>query len=98
MTVAGPHEERPDGQVPVGEVLRAARDAFASLFGREPESVSGVEKVDGGWRLIAEVTELERIPPSTSMMASYEISLNERGELKGYRRQRSYYRSQAGEA
>jgi hypothetical protein len=86
-----------DGAPPVGEVLRAGRDAFASIFGREPESVSGVEKVDGGWRLVVEVTELERIPQSTSVMASYEVRLNDQGDVEGYRRTRRYYRNQAGE-
>ena len=89
-------EER-DGAPSVGEVLRTGRDAFASIFGREPESVSGVEKVDGGWRLAVEVTELERIPQSTSVMASYEVRLSDQGDLEGYRRTRRYYRNQAGE-
>jgi hypothetical protein len=76
--------------------MRSGREAFASLFGHEPESVLGVEKVDDGWRLILEVTELERIPWTTSVMGTYEVHLNEHCDLDGYRRTRLYYRNQAG--
>ena len=96
MTSSGRPEER-DGGLPMGEVVRAGREAFASILGREPESVSSVEKVDEGWRLLVEVTELERIPQSTSVMASYEVRLSDRGDLEGYRRTKRYYRNQAGE-
>jgi hypothetical protein len=93
--------ERPeagsDGRASLEEVVRSGRDAFASVFGREPESVSEVERVDEGWRLVLEVTELERIPQSTNVMASYEIRLDDQGGLEGYRRTKRYYRNQAGE-
>ena len=87
----GPADER----LPLAEVIRAGGEAFASLFGAEPESVPGVEKVDDGWRLILEVTELERVPWTTSLMATYEVHLNEHCDLDGYRRTRGYYRNQA---
>ena len=90
-SVGGPADERP----PLAEVIRVGREAFASLFGHEPESVPGVEKVDDGWRLILEVTELERMPWTTSVMATYEVHLNEHCDLDGYRRTRGYYRNQA---
>ena len=88
---------RSDGGTPISQVVRAGADAFAALHGRHPDSVSGVQKVDEGWRLDMEVTELERIPPSTTVMATYEVELDAGGEVRGYRRKRRYYRNQAGD-
>jgi hypothetical protein len=59
---------------------------LAALTGREPESVLGVTRVDGGWELTVEVVELERIPPSTNITATYEAELDEEGNLVSYRR------------
>jgi hypothetical protein len=86
-----------DGGTPISQVVHAGADAFAALYGRNPDSVSGVQKVDEGWRLDVEVTELERIPPSTTVMATYEVDLDADGEIRGYRRKRRYYRNQAGD-
>ena len=96
MATPRPHDGRPNGGTSVSEVVRVGREAFASLTGHEPDGVSSVDRVDGGWRLILEVTELERIPPPTSVMASYEVHLNDDGDLEGYRRMGRYYRNQAG--
>ena len=41
--------------------------------------------------------ELERIPPSTDVLASYEVALDGDGNLLGYERTRRYVRSQADE-
>jgi hypothetical protein len=87
-----------DGNTPISQVVRAGADAFAALHGRSPDSVSGVQKVDEGWRLDMEVVELERIPPSTTVMATYEVDLDADGEVRGYRRKRRYYRNQAGDS
>ena len=89
-----------DGQrrVALSQVLRAATSDFAELVGKPPEGVSGVERTDDGWLVSVEVTELERIPPSTSVMATYEMDVDADGEVQSYRRVRRYYRSQATEA
>lgn len=78
-----------------GKAAAAARREIAELMGRAPEAVSGVERDDEGWLVTIEFVELERIPQSTDVMATYEVSLDEHGELTGYRRTKRYVRSQA---
>jgi hypothetical protein len=73
----------------------AAKNEIAELMGRAPEAVSGVERDDDGWLVTVEFVELERIPQSTDVMATYEVSLDDGGELTGYRRTKRYVRSQA---
>jgi hypothetical protein len=80
------------------QLVRDAAAQLTELTGRAPDTVSGLERDGDGWRLQIEVVELERIPESTSVMASYEMTIDEAGNLLGYRRTRRYFRNQAGES
>ncbi|MFF3246727.1 gas vesicle protein [Streptomyces sp. NPDC002870] len=77
------------------EVARRARTQLAELTGMETDAVSSVTKTDDGWSLEIEVLELSRIPDTTSLLASYEVTLDSRAELTGYRRIRRYVRGRA---
>jgi hypothetical protein len=57
--------------------------------------VTALERIDGGWRITCEVVELERIPNSTDVLATYVVELDGDGELLQYERIRRYYRAQA---
>jgi Gas vesicle synthesis protein GvpO len=76
------------------DVVRAARDQLAQLTGMTAEAVSSFTRSegDGGWTLTVEVLELERVPDTTSLLASYEVTVDDRGILTGYRRVRRYER------
>ena len=50
-----------------------------------------------GWRVAVEVLELERIPSTTDVMATYEVRLDDEGELQGYRRVHRYLRGSPGD-
>ena len=45
--------------------------------------------------LTVEVCELERVPNTTDVLASYVVQLDDRGGLLGYKRDRRYQRGQA---
>ncbi|MGW0286515.1 gas vesicle protein GvpO [Streptomyces sp. NPDC003236] len=77
------------------EVLREARAQLAELTGLQPESVSSFEQTESGWSLDVEVLELERVPDTMSLMASYQVELDEEGQLTGYRRVRRYERGRS---
>jgi hypothetical protein len=76
---------------PVAAVVRAALEQFSDLTGY-PASVSGVRKEDAGWSVLVDVVEVERIPNSTSVMATYRVDLDSDGDLTGYERLRRYNR------
>ena len=78
-----------------GQVVATAREQLAALVGKEPDSVSALERTDEGWRVTLEVVEVSRIPASTDVLASYEVELDGDRNLASYRRGRRYYRSQA---
>ncbi|MFD8236546.1 gas vesicle protein [Streptomyces sp. NPDC059696] len=77
------------------EVLRQARGQLAELTGMEAESVSSFEQTEEGWALEVEVLELERVPDTMSLMASYQVELDAEGQLTGYRRVRRYERGRS---
>ncbi|MGX1624156.1 gas vesicle protein GvpO, partial [Streptomyces sp. NPDC055506] len=77
------------------DVLRQARGQLAELTGMEAETVSSFEQTEEGWALEVEVLELERVPDTMSLMASYQVELDTEGQLTGYRRVRRYERGRS---
>lgn len=91
-------EESSNGRVAVGEAIRMARSLVEELAGRSPESVSGVSRSDeGGWTVSVDVVELSRVPPSTDLLATYEVVVDSRGDLVDMTRARRFVRGQADE-
>ncbi|OEV05813.1 gas vesicle protein [Streptomyces oceani] len=74
--------------------MRAAARQLTELLGAEPSSVSALRSVEAGWSADVEVVEIERIPDTSSVMASYRVQLDRQGRLLGYERVRRYARGQ----
>jgi hypothetical protein len=80
------------------KMAQQARRQLAEITGMEAESVSSLRRDDdGGWTLIVEVLELSRVPSTDDVIGSYEVQLDEDGELLEYQRIRRYPRSKADE-
>ncbi|MER5361208.1 gas vesicle protein [Streptomyces sp. NPDC002785] len=86
--------KRATHRVSAPRAMRYAAEQLQELLGRAPESVSAVRPTEDGWQADVEVLELERVPPTTSVMASYRVTLDEAGELVAYERTRRYARGQ----
>lgn len=84
-----------DGNPTPMEILRQARAQLAELTGKTAESVSSFEQTEDGWVLEVEVLELDRVPDTMSLMASYQVELDPQGQLTGYRRVRRYERGRS---
>jgi hypothetical protein len=92
-----PHD-MPSRRLSSIEATRAAKEYFTELTGKECERISGLSRTENGWSVVLEVVELERIPQTTDLMASYCVNLDLSGELLGYDRIRRYCRCQPDEA
>jgi hypothetical protein len=79
------------------ELIAIAKETVADLTGFTPESVSGLQWDGEHWLVTVDVCELERIPSTTDVMASYVVQLDEGGGIVGYKRTRRYLRSQVEE-
>ena len=80
------------------DVLARAKLSFGQLTNLPVESISRVEHVDDGWQVNFEVVELQRVPRSTDVLASYEVDADRSGNLRAWRRMRRYQRNQQEEA
>ena len=79
------------------DVTSAALRQIAAVTGRRTDTVSAAERTDDGWRLEVELVELERVPSTTNILATYQVDLDDDCALVGYRRLRRYYRNAAEE-
>ncbi|MET7605844.1 gas vesicle protein [Streptomyces avermitilis] len=85
---------RPSQRLSAPRAMLSAMQQLKALLGKAPESVSAVRPTDDGWEAEVEVLEIERIPETTSVMASYRVTLAADGELMAYERIRRYTRAQ----
>ncbi|MCL7497164.1 MULTISPECIES: gas vesicle protein [Streptomyces] len=78
-----------------GAVARRAAEMLQSLISHRVEGVTAVRRTDDGWCVEVDVLELARIPDTTSLLATYEVKLDEDGELLEYYRTHRYRRGAA---
>jgi hypothetical protein len=81
----------------VAAVVERARSHVANVVGKDPESVSGISHANGSWSVIIEVVEVHRVPESTDVLGSYEVVLDEGGDLVRIEPRGRYRRSQVEE-
>ena len=72
--------------------VRGALEQFAELTQLEPVGATGVRRDGEGWSVLVDVVELERVPSTTSVMATYRVDLDGNGDLCGYERLRRFVR------
>jgi hypothetical protein len=73
--------------------IRSAVEQFGLITGRQPDSVTGVRATpDGGWSVLIDVVELERIPATTSILATYRVDIGPDSGLLSCERLRRYTR------
>jgi Gas vesicle synthesis protein GvpO len=89
---SGRHGDDGDSRVTMTQALRAAAGQLAELLGTEPGAVSALKPTESGWCADVEIVEIARIPDTTSVMASYRVELDRRGQITGYERTRRYAR------
>ena len=70
---------------------------LVDLTGKEFEGIVGLAKDDDGWTIQVEVLEMRRIPTTTDVLAVYEVTIDQGGDLTGYHRVDRYVRGSAGE-
>jgi hypothetical protein len=74
------------------DAARAGLRQVAELTSNRPEGVTDVARTDDGWTVGVEVVEVERIPSSTDVLATYEVTIDSGGDLVSYRRIKRYLR------
>lgn len=86
-----------NGRLSARDLTRSARETIEDLTGRQVETVSAMQWDGESWLMTVDVCELERIPNTTDVLASYIVQLDDSGGLLGYKRDRRYQRGHADE-
>ena len=73
-------------------MVRSALAQFNDVTGQQAVAASGLRQEGDGWSVLVDVVELERIPDTTSVMATYRVDIDAQGELSGFERLRRYTR------
>jgi hypothetical protein len=89
-------DARDNGKLSASELGEAALQTVVELTGAQPEAVTGLEWDGDGeyWQVTVDVLELERIPNTTDVLASYAVQLDQEGTLRGYKRLGRFQRGQ----
>lgn len=78
------------------DALARIRRDLREVTGLQVERASGLNRDNGGWRALVEVVEVSRIPPSTDVLAVYEVNADSDGAVTSFERIQRYRRSEAG--
>ncbi|MGW7332336.1 gas vesicle protein GvpO [Streptomyces sp. NPDC054840] len=81
-------------ELDIATAIRLASEQLSQLLRCEPGSVSAVKATEDGWTAEVEIVELEKVPDTMSVMASYHVALDTEGRLLAYERTRRYARGQ----
>jgi Gas vesicle synthesis protein GvpO len=76
------------------QFARRAMDTLAELVGCPAERITGIRRNDDGWVVEVEVLEVERVPETSDVLASYGVEIDNDGEIVEFRRLRRYLRAQ----
>lgn len=76
------------------EVVERIRGELGEVLGLDVERVTGLRREDEGWRARADVVEVSRIPPSTDVLATYEVTTDADGSVLSFERVRRFRRSE----
>lgn len=68
------------------DVHQTACRLAESLLRKKVEGVTGITKEEDEWRALVEVLERKAVPDTQDMLGVYEFSLDDKGDLIGYRR------------
>lgn len=79
-----------DGRMVLREAAQRAVREFADLVGKDAHGVTGARRTDDGWSVLIDVVELDRIPQSTSLLATYRVDIDDDGRLVSYERLRRF--------
>jgi EAL domain-containing protein (putative c-di-GMP-specific phosphodiesterase class I) len=70
----------------IKDVINIAISQLHDILGLEILRVVAATKTEDGWRLIVEIIERKAVPDTQDLLGTYEVHLDEEGELLEYER------------
>jgi Gas vesicle synthesis protein GvpO. len=79
------------------EVAEVAQKEMAKLTKLEPSGIKGASKDEEGWHVTVEMIEKKSIPDGMDVLALYEVTLDEEGNVLKFERGQLRKRGDTGE-
>lgn len=79
------------------EIIKSARDGFATLSKLPVNAVIGLSKTEEGWVVSLETLERKAIPDTMDVLGVYEVCMDSDCNLLHFERKRLRKRGQTGE-
>lgn len=70
----------------IAELTTKVRKDLGKITGLDPSSVVNTARDDTGWRVSIEMVEKHSIPDSMDLLATYEVLLDEEGNILEFSR------------
>ena len=70
----------------IAETIFKAKESLTRLTNRELVGVIGISREGNEWKIILELIERKGIPDSSDILGSYEMRLDEGGEVLAFKR------------
>lgn len=87
MTKTDQKTKEPDKKTTeIKELIEKAKETLADLTGFKTPRGVGARKTDKGWIVKVEITEKSSIPDAMDLLGIYDVSLDEKGKVLGYKR------------
>jgi hypothetical protein len=69
---------------------------MAAITGLTPDTISRLDRVEGGWALSIDMLEHRSIPRTQDLLASFEVKLDDEGKVASWHRIGRFVRGQQG--
>lgn len=85
-------DEAQNGDFDVMDVRETIESVASDLVGRPLDGIIEITEEDDGWEVGVEMIERSAIPDTQDILGQYAVSLNESGDVTGYRLTERYRR------
>ncbi|WP_266077555.1 gas vesicle protein GvpO, halophile-type [Haladaptatus caseinilyticus] len=81
-----------NGEFDVMDVRETIEDVATELVGHPLDGIIEIAPEDDGWEVVVEMVERSSIPDTQDILGQYAVSLDESGDVTGYRLRERYRR------
>jgi hypothetical protein len=74
--------------LPIPTLVERARRELSQVTSLKPSSTLGVSRGDGSWRVLVEMIEKKSLPDGMDVLATYEVLLDEDGNMLEFSRKK----------
>ena len=75
-------------------LVEETKRQMTAITGLSPDTISQFDRTDDGWTLAIDMVEHQSIPRTQDLIASFEVILDEHGQITRWRRTGRFIRGQ----